>query len=175
MTVYRDAGHCIARVMSIETNTCTAQSAWQRRYQPGYTELPGEGCGLSAEERLAQDAMVRALLHRELPAVQWHAIVAKYSINELEVRESIRWLITRVETPAHHLFRMKSVMAWAVPKRSRRLPEGFYALHSWDNEGTPEPTLRRWRGGVGRWLDNQVGGAHASVETILSRDDLTEK
>ena len=169
MTVYRDAGHCIARVMSIETNTCTAQSAWQRRYQPGYTELPGEGCGLSAEERLAQDAMVRALLHRDLPKVQWHALVAKYSINNHEVADSVRWLIREVATPAHHLFKMKAVTAWAVP---RRLPDAFYVLHSWDNDGTPDYTLRRWRRNLFRWLDDQVSEAHASVETLLDQYKL---
>ena len=175
MTVYRDAAHCIARVMSIETNTCTAQSAWQRRYQSGFADLPGEGSGLSAEERLTQDAMVRSLLHRLLSQEQWHALVAKYSINETEVRESIRWLVVRVAGPAHHLFKMKAVMAWAVPARSRRLPEGFYVLHSWDNDGTPESTLRRWRGGVNRWLGGQVDDAHASVEVILESAELLER
>ncbi len=169
MTVYRDAAHCIARVMSIETNTCTAQSAWQRRYQPGYAELPGEGSGLSAEERLTQDAMVRALLHRELPAVQWHVIVAKYSINNHEVAESVQKLILSVETPAHHLFKMKAVTAWAIP---RRLPAAFYTLHSWDNDGTPDYTLRRWRRTVYKWLDDRVADAHVSVDAILSENKL---
>ena len=175
MTVYRDASHCIARVMSIETNTCTAQSAWQRRYQSGFVDLPGEGSGLSAQERLTQDAMVRSLLRRGLSREQWHAVVAKYSVNEAEVRESIRWLVARVVSPAHHLFKMKAVMAWAVPARSRRLPEGFYVLHSWDNDGTPESTLRRWRGGINRWLGDQIDGAHARVETILEVSGLLER
>src|SRR5690606_41227701 len=79
MSVYRDAGHCIARVMSIETNTCTTQSAWQKRYQSGFPELPTAGSGLSAEERLTQDAMTRALIHRELHPHQWPARWARTS------------------------------------------------------------------------------------------------
>jgi hypothetical protein len=172
MTVYRDAAHCIARIMSIETNTCIAQSAWQRRYQAGLPELNGDCSGLSAEDRLAQDAMTRRRIEYMIPPAQWHALVAKYSINELEVRESVRWLIARIETPAHHLFKMKSVMAWAVPKRSRRLPEKFYLLHSWDADGTPESTLRRWRGITNRWLEDQVTAAHRSVGLVLEMQGL---
>ena len=64
MSIYRDAGHCIARCMSIETNDGTAKSGWQMKYQSGFPEERGSGSGLSAEERLTQDAMTRHLLHR---------------------------------------------------------------------------------------------------------------
>lgn len=169
MSVYRDAGHCIARVMSIETNTCTPQSAWQKRYQSGFPELPPPGSGLSAEERLTQDAMTRALIHRELHPHQWAALVAKYSINEWEVVEAVGYLVRHVESPAHQLFVTKAVTAWAVP---RRLPEAFYQLHSWDNDGTPDRTLRRWRGLVNRWLNDRVDEAHKRIEMLLKESGL---
>lgn len=169
MAVYRDAAHCIARIMSIETNTCTAQSSWQRLYDSGLQEAPPPACGLTAEERLTQDAMTRAKVRRKLNDAQWHALVAKYSINEYEVSESIRWLICRVETPAHHLFKMKSVMAWAVP---RRLPAAFYNLSTWDEDGKPESTLRRWRIGVNGWLNRHIDDAHKSIETLLEDEGL---
>lgn len=171
MTVYRDAGHCIARCMSIETNDGTAKAGWQMKYQaPGWPEEPpAAGSGLTPGDRLAQDAMTRQMLHRELSGQQWHAIVAKYSINDSEVAESVRWLIPRVTTPAHRLFVTKAVTAWAVP---RRLPEGFYVLHSWDNDGTPERTLRRWRGLVNRWLNDRVDEAHKHIETMLKEQGL---
>ncbi|MEH6565577.1 MAG: hypothetical protein V7756_09670 [Halopseudomonas sp.] len=169
MTIYRDAGHCIARVMSIETNDGTAKSGWQMRYQAGFPETRGEGSGLSAEERFTQDAMTRGMLHRELTDLQWNVLVAKYSINDLEVAEAVRWLIPRVESPAHRLFVTKAVTAWAVPKR---LPEAFYVLHSWDADGTPESTLRRWRGGVGKWLGASVDSAFKEVEQLLKETGL---
>lgn len=169
MTVYKDAGHCIARVMSIETNTCTAQSAWQKLYESGFPEIPEAGSGLTAEERLAQDAMTRALLHRNMPKVQWHALVAKYSINNHEVAESVRWLIRELNVPAHHLFKMKAVTAWAIP---RRLPDAFYVLHSWDNEGTPDYTLRRWRSKVFNQLNDLVSEGHKAVESLLEDSRL---
>ena len=171
MTVYRDAGHCIARAMSIETIDGTVRSGWQMRYQPpGWPEEAATaGSGLTPSDRLTQDAMTRQMLHRELSDQQWHAIVAKYSINDLEVAESVQWLIPRVTSPAHRMFVTKAVTAWAVP---RRLPEGFYVRHSWDADGTPESTLRRWRGGVCKWLNAHVDDAHKRVEDLLKEQGL---
>ena len=88
--IYKDAGHCIARVMSIETNDGTAKAGWQMRYQTGFPEERGAGSGLSAEERLTQDAMTRGMLHRELTELQWNVLVAKYSINDREVADAVR-------------------------------------------------------------------------------------
>jgi hypothetical protein len=54
MTVYRDAAHCISRVMSIEIHDGTKKADWQRRYKPGFDdELPRDSLedGLSPEER----------------------------------------------------------------------------------------------------------------------------
>jgi len=169
VTVYKNAAHCIARCMSIETNDGTAKSGWQMRYQAGFPETPGEGSGLSAEERLTQDAMTRAMLHRELTDLQWNVIVAKYSINDFEVADAVRWLIPRVESPAHRLFVTKAVTAWAIP---RRLPEGFYVLHSWDADGTPDRTLRGWRQKVNRWLEEGVNAAYSRAEQALLDNGL---
>tara|TARA_R110001592_G_scaffold111372_6_gene308477 strand:- start:4713 stop:5240 length:528 start_codon:yes stop_codon:yes gene_type:complete len=169
MTVYRDAGHCIARVLSIETNDGTAKSGWQMRYQSGFPETPGDGSGLSAEERLTQDAMTRGMLHRELTDLQWYVIVAKYSINDREVAEAVRWLIPRVVSPAHRLFVTKAVTAWAIPKR---LPEAFYVLHSWDADGTPDRTLRGWRQKVNRWLEEGVNAAYSRTEQALQDNGM---
>lgn len=176
--IYKDAGHCIARVMSIETNDGTAKAGWQMRYQSGFPEERGEVSGLSAEERLTQDAMTRGMLHRELPRAQWYALVARRSINNAEVIEAINWLANNAVTPAHHLFRMKAVTAWVMPKlasgqrSSRSLPDSFYVLHSWDNDGTPEGTLRRWRCVTDRWLRAQLNDAHESVDRLLGEYGL---
>lgn len=164
MTVYRDVGHVIARVMSIETIDGTKKAGWQQRYQAGFPEARSGGEGLSEQERLTQDSMTRAALRRELPAMAWNVLVAKYSINDVEVAAAIHWLIPRVVCPAHHLFRMKCVTAWAIP---RRMPEGFYVLHTWDADGTPEGTLRRWRSVMKRWLEARVSEAFAIAEPIL--------
>ena len=165
MGVYRDVGHVIARVMSIETIDGTKKAGWQQRYQAGFPESRPGGEGLTEHERLTQDSMTRAALHRELPELAWHVLVAKYSINDVEVAQAIHWLVPRISCPAHHLFRMKCVTAWAIP---RRLPEAFYQLHTWDADGTSEGTLRRWRSTMRKWLEVQVNEAFRQAEPVLA-------
>lgn len=184
MTIYRDAGHCISRIMSIEARDGTKKSGWQQRYRAGYQDGPPPGLQgeeLTPEEQLAQDAITRRIVHRVLAPEQWYALMAKYSINEREAEEAILWLIPRVRTPAHHLFRMKAVTAWAIPlksgaagrKTSRRgLPADFYVLSTWDSDGLPERTLRNWRQGINRWLEDQVSAGHKSVGVVLEEAKL---
>lgn len=171
MSIYRDVGHVIARVMSIDTIDGTKNPGWQRRYQAGFPESRPGGEGLSPEERLTQDSMTRAALHRELPALAWQVLVAKYSINDVEVAQAVHWLIARVECPAHHLFKMKCITAWAIP---RRLPEAFYQLHTWDADGTPESTLRRWRLTTKRWLEDRVNDAFVLSAPLLASRGLID-
>lgn len=180
--IYRDAAHAVARIMSIETIDGTQKASWQRHYSAGFVdgEAPANPCPLSDSERLAQDSMTRALLHRELRPVVWHALVAGFSINDMEVAESVRWLAPRIESPAHHLFRLKCTTAWARPKKrgttgqktSTSLPDAFYELHTWDNNGTPEGTLRRWRAVTKRWLDDRVADGFQDVGQILNHREL---
>lgn len=182
MTVYRDAAHAIARIMAIETIDGTKKAAWQRQYEPGFAEEPpaSNPCPLSDSERLTQDSMTRSRLHKELSPVLWSVLVAKYSINDIERAQAVHYLVPRVVTPAHHLFRMKAVTAWAIPqkrgqkgaKRSSGLPDAFYDVNSWDNEGTPDRTLRRWRSTTNQWLEDQVDKGFAEVARVLIENDL---
>lgn len=172
MGVYRDVGHVIARVMSIDTIDGTQTAEWQRRYQAGFPESRSGGEGMNERERLTQDSMTRAALHRELSDLAWHVLVAKYSINDVEVAQAVHWLVPRVACPAHHLFRMKCVTAWAIP---RRLPEAFYQLHTWDADGTPERTLRRWRQDAKKWLEEQVNAAFCAATPLLEERGLIER
>jgi hypothetical protein len=157
--------------MSIETIDGTKKAGWQQRYQSGFPETPGPGCGLTDQERLTQDSMTRAALHRDLHPLAWHLLVAKYSINDIEVAQAIHWLVPRIETPAHQLFKMKCVTAWAIP---RRLGPAFYQLQTWDADGTPESTLRRWRGETKRWLGHNLDSAFRDATTLLVVRGLIE-
>lgn len=178
MSVYRDAAHCISRVMSIEIHDGTKKASWQRKYKSTFDdELLGGSVSdeLSPEERLTQDSMTRSTIKRELPEIQWQALVGKYSINQNEVRDAAAYLTPRVVSPAHQLFKTKCVMAWMIPERRNGLPSSFYVLHSWDAEGTPERTLRRWRSITKAWLDDQVTAAHFAVEALLEERGLLFK
>jgi hypothetical protein len=171
MGVYRDVGHAVARVMSIETIDGTKKQGWQSLYRSGFPETRSGCSGLSTQERLAQDAMTRAALHRELPDLAWRLLVAKYSINDIEVAQAVHWIVPRTPGASHHLFRMKCVTAWAIP---RRLGPAFYELHTWDADGTPERTLRRWRGETKRWLEVQLTIAFSLATPILQSGGLID-
>lgn len=179
MTVYRDAAHCIARVLSIETNDGTKKAGWQSKYEaPGWPEVKSAGSGLSSEERLTQDSMTRALLRRSLSPRQWHALVAKRSINDMEVAVSAQWLADNAAGPASRRFKKCAIAAWIKPKRAasqrstRTLPDEFYAISSWDDDGRPEGTLRRWKSLTERWLNTQISDAHNAVEQLLQDNGL---
>ncbi|MDG9928275.1 MULTISPECIES: hypothetical protein [unclassified Pseudomonas] len=182
--VYRDVRTAIARIMSIEANDGTAKAPWQRRYQaPGSegAQMLDDQESLSPEERMAQDSMARGVAHRVLPPEQWHALVAKYSINDSEVGESVRWLIPRVVSPAHHLFKTKCVFAWAHPQKAGTegaktsryaAPGSFYDVSTWDSSGTPDRTLRRWRKVTELWLNDRVNHGHQTLDVAFTAAGL---
>lgn len=183
--IYRDAGHAIARIMSIETIDGTKKADWQRQYESGWPEEPqaANPCPLSSEERLTQDAMTRAMIHRNLDPVLWNVLVAKYSINQHEVVQAVLYLVPRVVCPAHHLFKTKMVTAWAIPKKpgaaglktSRQgLPDAFYLINTWDTDGTPEGTLYRWKSAGMKWVNDKLSCAHSAVTALLQASDLVE-
>lgn len=177
MTIYRDAGNAISRIMSIDMHDGTKKQQWQHHYQAGFPDAPKnrQGDELSPEEQLTQDSMTRSMLKRELPTVAWMALVAKYSINETEVQEAARYLVPRVKTVAHYLFRMKCVTAWVIPERRNKLKPEFYQIHSWDADGTPDRTLRRWRSVMFVWLDAQVAEGHLLADELLQSHELIYK
>jgi hypothetical protein len=168
MSVYKDAGHCIARCMSIETNDSTAKAGWQMLCESGWPELRGSS-EMTAEDRLTQDCIARAILHKYMDAAAWHAIVAKYSINDAEVGQSLGWLMPRIVSPAPHLFKTKCASCWAAPTR---LPASYYEIQSWDCNGTPDGTLRRWKSLTRKWLDERVTEAHLQVFSIMRLQGL---
>lgn len=52
------------------------------------------------------------------------------------------------------------------------LPASFYDMNTWDVDGRPEQTRRRWRGGIRKVLDEMVGEAVAEAERILAEEGV---
>lgn len=115
MSYYRDTLSAVVRCLSAETIDNTSKQAWQKLYDAGYPEARS-GNGLSAEEQRDMDCLLHARLHRQLSALDWAVLVAKYSTHKVRKIEAIGFLIPRVESPAPHLFVSKAVTAWAIPK-----------------------------------------------------------
>lgn len=52
------------------------------------------------------------------------------------------------------------------------LKDSFYDMNTWDNDGTPESTRRRWRQDIGKAADDLVNEALAHVAEILEGEGL---
>ncbi|MBK5512310.1 hypothetical protein [Pseudomonas sp. TH15] len=52
------------------------------------------------------------------------------------------------------------------------LKDSFYDMNTWDNDGTPESTRRRWRQDIGKAADNLVNEALAHAADILEGEGL---
>ncbi|KQV21082.1 hypothetical protein ASC74_18685 [Pseudomonas sp. Root329] len=52
------------------------------------------------------------------------------------------------------------------------LKDSFYDMSTWDNDGTPESTRRRWRQDIGRAADDLVNEALAHAADILEAEGL---
>lgn len=52
------------------------------------------------------------------------------------------------------------------------LKDSFYDMNTWDNDGTPESTRRRWRQEIGRTADDLVNEALAHAADILEAEGL---
>lgn len=52
------------------------------------------------------------------------------------------------------------------------LKDRFYDMNTWDNDGTPESTRRRWRQDIGKAADDLVNEALAHVAEILEGEGL---
>jgi hypothetical protein len=138
-----------------------------------------------AEEAISRtdaDCWVFARLHSQLIQRHWDALVARYSTHKGRKVESIGRLIPLIASPAPRLFVSKAVTAWAIPplrgaegKRSTDmivLSKAFYDMSSWDLDGRPEPTRRRWRQKVNEVLDEMTAEALAAAGEILQREGV---
>ncbi len=52
------------------------------------------------------------------------------------------------------------------------LKDSFYDMNTWDSDGTPESTRRRWRQDIGRAADDLVNEALAHAADILEAEGL---
>lgn len=181
MTYYRDTLSAVVRCLSAETIDNTSKQAWQKLYDAGYPEARS-GSGLNPQEQRDMDCLLHARLHRQLSALDWAVLVAKYSTHKARKVDAIGFIIPRIESPAPHLFVSKAVTAWAIPElrgvEGRRstdmivLPKAFYCMNAWDPDARPEQTRRRWRGGIGKRCEELVTQALRRAEAVLTEEGL---
>lgn len=172
-TVYRDEKHAAVRAMGVDGISTCARAAWQAKYQANFMDGVIDRSGtesLSVADRLSQDAMTRAMMHRILPEPQWLALLAMYSRDDAERKRAVLRLEQWVGTNAGPLYRRWCVSVWALPQLRR----GARQVNDWDGNGTPDRTLRDWKKKIHAQLDTWCASAFAHLERVLEEAGLTE-
>ena len=97
LAIYRDEQHAIVRAMSLDAITTCKPAQWQQQYSSGYvedlTKKHTETESLSANDRLTQDSMTRARIHRNTSQSAFYAVVAKYGADEQERANAVNELV----------------------------------------------------------------------------------
>lgn len=95
--IYRDEQHAIIRAMAVDSISTCKPSQWQQQYSSGYvedlTKKHTETESLSANDRLTQDSMTRARIHRNTSLSAFYAVVAKYGADEQERANAVNELV----------------------------------------------------------------------------------
>lgn len=175
---YRNVVSAVVRALAAET----INSAGGCDFEPKVQCAKQKGEIVGKEAAFLVDCMVFSRLHKALPADQWQALLAKFSTHTERKHDAIIFLAKKVTSPAPERFRHAAVVTWAIPKlpgiqgkRSTNvLPEGWYALSNWCDEGRPEPTLYRWRTAIRKGLESLVDQALVSAQEVLDVEGLIE-
>ena len=97
LAVYRNEQHAIIRAMAVDSISTCKPAQWQTQYSSGYvedlTKKHSEIESMSANDRLTQDSMTRARIHRNTSQSAFYAVVAKYGADEQERANAINELV----------------------------------------------------------------------------------
>ncbi len=123
LAIYRNEQHAIIRAMSVDSiSTCKPQS-WQKQYSSGYVEDLTKRHNnlerLNKMERLAQDCMTRARIHRVASKGGFYAMVAKYGADEQERANAVNELVKLIDCDASSDFKRLIIWTWASIKIKR--------------------------------------------------------
>jgi len=175
---YRNVVAAVVRALAAET----INSAGGCYFEPKVQCAKQKGEIVGKEAALLVDCMVHSRLHRHLTSHQWLALVAKYSTHSERKHEAIIYIAKKITSPAPERFRHAAVVTWAIPKlpgaQGKRstsvLPEAWYVLSNWCDEGRPEPTLYRWRTAIRKNLESMVDDALVSAQEVLESEGLLQ-
>lgn len=182
MGIYKDVMGTLVRVLAADNIDNSTKQSWQKLIDADL-RLGGNGSSISVRDKFDYDCCLYALLHRELESGQWDVLVAKYSTHKANKVAAIGRLVSRTTSSAPQLFVYKALTAWAIPKlrgiqtgkRSTDmivLPAEFYDMNSWDTEGKPESTRRRWRTGIAKRLESLEEAAVIRATEIFDREQI---
>lgn len=95
--IYRDEQHAAIRAVSVDAVSTAKPAGWQQQHRSGFveelTKRKEEAERLDAFDRLTQDRMTRALIHRTVSRGSFYALVAKYGADERERAKAVNALV----------------------------------------------------------------------------------
>lgn len=180
--MYKDVMSTLVRVLAADNIDNSTKQSWQKLIDADLRQ-GGTGSTLSPRDKFDYDCCLYALLHRLLAPGEWDVLVAKYSTHKANKVAAIGRLVARMVSPAPQLFVYKALTAWAIPKmkgvqtvkRSTDmivLPAEFYDMNTWDTEGKPESTRRRWRTGIAKRLESLEEAAVVHATEIFDKEEI---
>lgn len=125
LAIYRNEQHAIIRAMAVDAISTCKPAQWQQQYSSGYvedlTKKHSDLERLTATERLTQDCMTRARIHRVTSKGGFYAMVAKYGADEKERAMAVNELVHLIDCDASSDFKRLIIWIWA----SVRVKRGF--------------------------------------------------
>lgn len=133
MTIYRDEQHAAIRACAVDSLGQPVPAKWQADYRSGFveelTKRPADDLeSLTMDEKMIQDCMTRAAIHRRVTRGAFYALVAKYSADEGERTEAVRHLLSLVRVDAPERFKLAVIWAWCSLAHHRGLIEQINRL-----------------------------------------------
>ena len=123
LAIYRNEQHAIIRAMSVDSISTCKPAQWQTQYSSGYvedlTKKHSDLERLTATERLTQDCMTRARIHRVASKGGFYAMVAKYGADEQERAMAVNELVKLIDCDASSDFKRLIIWTWASVKIKR--------------------------------------------------------
>ena len=123
LAIYRNEQHAIIRAMSVDSISTCKPAQWQQQYSSGYvedlTKKHSDLERLTATERLTQDCMTRARIHRTASKGGFYAMVAKYGADEQERAMAVNELVHLIDCDASSDFKRLIIWTWASVKIKR--------------------------------------------------------
>lgn len=173
---YQSVVSAVVRALASEVINSAGGCDFEPKVQAA--RIPGAISG--KEDAFLCDCWVHARLSTHLEPHHWTALTAKYSTHTERKHAAIIELTRSMKSPAPERFRNAAILTWAMPKLPGKdgkrsvavLPDAWYDVNRWDDDGKPESTLYRWRSSIRRCLENQVNDALVAAQEILDAEGL---
>jgi hypothetical protein len=128
LAIYRNEQHAIIRAMAVDAISTCKPAQWQQQYRSGYvedlTKKHNDLEQLTATERLTQDCMTRARIHRVASKGGFYAMVAKYGADEQERAIAVNELVKLIDCEGvSDNFKRLIIWTWASVKIKRGVME----------------------------------------------------